>query len=205
MSESKMGKILKSILEKAKADVEEEKKKEEEMSEKNKTTDLPIDDIIGELDTALNDILGDTTTCKSKLSSEELLPIELRKEDKKQPVKKEISRQSREKVTPAKAGLDQYCDKTWICYMEDGQLVPVDLEDATAEQFGNWLAWIYPPAKSYLKEDLHYYSKFENRQNAFKNTVGFLSRLPSLFKAYGDTGFIQKSDKAKRNKEKKDE
>jgi len=91
--------------------------------------------------------------------------------------------------------LDDHFNETWICYWKDGKLVSRELESCTAEEFGAWLTWVYPPSKEFLEKNLRNYDSYEKRKSEFANLVAFLTRLPKVFEAYGEKSFLPKEEK----------
>jgi hypothetical protein len=179
--ESRMAKILRRLAGKDEEN-QESAKNEEKMSEHKDTGKK-------DLDFDLGDIAGDVA--KDPKSPES------------NPTPKEKPFESLRAKTPMsklKKTVDDHLEDAWICFVKNGKLEHRELHDATAEEFGAWLKWIYPPSIEFLKQNEKLYESYDKRKNEFMNIVAFLTRLPKMFEQYGEKKVFPRTEKTKEEK-----
>jgi hypothetical protein len=182
MSESRMAKILKRLTGK---DEESQDLKDKE----EKMTKLNLD---------LGDISGETVQTHKVIDEN---PTQIRTIDEAP-----FANFNRKSCAPSylkpvkEKTFEDRLEETFICFIEDGKVVSRELKEATAEEFCTWVNWVYPAGEDFLEKNKKHYEKYENRKAEFLNLVAFLTRLPKVFKAYGESSFLPQKDEKKTDK-----
>ena len=99
---------------------------------------------------------------------------------------------------PLKKKIDDHLDENWICFIQDGKIVDRELKYCTAEEFGAWLSWVYPPAIKILEKNIDLYKDHDKRKKEYMNLIAFLTRLPKIFEQYGEKKVFPRYEETKK-------
>lgn len=174
-------------------------KKGKNMS-KNLDLDLGIDEFAGQIKGSNKPQIEDVKkpmANKAKLS-----------EPKEVPTKPTVANMS--EFTWMTVPCFKYCSETDIetgkvreWREQTGKYRDFEIHTCSAEEFVDWMKYVYPPAEAISGKDIKYYNKLDARKQAFANLVNLYAKLNESFVKHSkkeDLNFKASKKKAKKNK-----